>query len=91
MRIRILDALREGPLPVGEISRRLGLDQPVVSQQLAVLRGQRFVQGTREGTTVRYAVTDPAIWKLLDAALDIFENHLVSVSAELDDIRKAQA
>lgn len=87
LRIRILDALREGPVSVGDLSKRLAVEQPSISQQLSILRAQRFVQGTRSGTTVRYEVTDPAIWRLLDAALDVFQNRLVTIGAELADLR----
>jgi DNA-binding transcriptional ArsR family regulator len=38
VRRQVLDALREGPLPAGEIAGRFALSRPAVSEHLAVLR-----------------------------------------------------
>jgi DNA-binding transcriptional ArsR family regulator len=43
-RRRILDLLREGPMPVGELTGRLGLTQPGTSKQLRVLREAGLVR-----------------------------------------------
>jgi DNA-binding transcriptional ArsR family regulator len=88
LRIQILDSLRLGPLSVGEIQEKLGAEQSTLSQQLAVLRARNLVLARRQGTTVRYEVTDPAIWRLLDAALEIFDNQLVSIKTALEDLRR---
>jgi DNA-binding transcriptional ArsR family regulator len=88
LRIQILDCLRQGALSVGELQERLGSEQPTVSQQLAILRARNLVLTERQGTTIRYAVSDPAIWRLLDAALEIFDNQLVSVKTALEDLRR---
>lgn len=88
LRIQILDSLRLGPLSVGEIQEKVGAEQSTLSQQLAVLRSRNLVLTQRQGTTVRYEVSDPTIWRLLDAALEIFENHLVSVKTALEDLRR---
>ena len=90
LRIRILDSLRPGPLSVGEIQDRLGAEQSTLSQQLGVLRARNLVLARRQGTTVRYEVSDPAIWRLLDAALEIFDNQLVSVKTALEDLRREE-
>jgi DNA-binding transcriptional ArsR family regulator len=87
LRIRVLDELRAGPLNVGELRRRLGVEQSTLSQQLGVLRTRGLVRTERSGSTVRYEVSDPAIWSLLDAALSIFQNQLVSVRSVLEDLR----
>jgi DNA-binding transcriptional ArsR family regulator len=88
LRIQILDYLRLGPLSVGELQEKLGAEQPTVSQQLAILRARNLVVTQRQGTTVRYAVSDPAIWRLLDAALEVFDNQLVLVKTALEDLRR---
>lgn len=87
LRIRILDELRAGPLSVGELQDRTGAEQSTLSQQLGVLRARNLVNTQRKGTTVIYDIRDPAIWLLLDRAREIFDNHLVSVRAVLEDIR----
>jgi ArsR family transcriptional regulator len=88
LRIQILDSLRLGPLSVGEIQEKLGAEQSTLSQQLAVLRARNLVLTRRQGTTIRYEVSDPTIWRLLDAALEIFDNQLVSVKTALEDLRR---
>ena len=77
VRIRILELLVKGDRSVQELQDALGLEQPVVSQQLAVLRSNNIVSGRKEGVSVRYAVRDPLIGTLLDTARQIFNNHLV--------------
>jgi ArsR family transcriptional regulator len=88
LRLRVLDALREGPVSVSELRERLDVEQSTLSQQLAVLRSKRFVLTQRRGTTIRYRISDPAIWPLLDAALAIFDNQLVSMRTVLEDLEQ---
>ena len=78
VRIRILELLVGGERSVQELQEALGLEQPVVSQQLAVLRANNIVSGRKEGVSVRYTLRDPLIGSLLDTARRIFNNHLVS-------------
>ena len=89
LRIRVLDALRQGPVSVNELRERLGVEQSTLSQQLAVLRSRRLVLTQRQGTTIRYEISDPAIWRLLDSAREIFDNQLVSVQTILEEVRQA--
>ncbi|MBV8423811.1 MAG: winged helix-turn-helix transcriptional regulator [Candidatus Eremiobacteraeota bacterium] len=89
LRVRVLAALREGPVSVNELREKLGVEQSTLSQQLAVLRARRMVVTQRHGTTIRYEISDPAIWRLLESALEIYDNQLVSVQAVLEDIRQA--
>ncbi|MBT2724312.1 helix-turn-helix transcriptional regulator [Bacillus sp. ISL-46] len=43
-RLHIVELLREGPLTVGEISNRLGLNQPQTSKHLRVLSNAGLVE-----------------------------------------------
>jgi len=83
LRIRILDALRAGEVGVNELSGRLKIEQSSLSQQLAVLRKGNIVTGRKEGLNVFYSVSDPAIFRLLDDARHIFNNHLVDLLSQL--------
>lgn len=83
LRIRILDALRAGEVGVNELSGRLKVEQSSLSQQLAVLRKGNIVTGRKEGLNVFYSVSDPAIFRLLDNARRIFNNHLVDLLSQL--------
>jgi DNA-binding transcriptional ArsR family regulator len=88
LRIQILDELRNGPVSVGELRERLQVEQSTLSQQLALLRARNFVQTQRQGTSIIYSVSDPAIWRLLDVAREVFDNQLVSVQTVLEDARR---
>ena len=88
VRIRILELLVRGERSVQEIQEALGVDQPVVSQQLAVLRATNIVSGRKEGVSVRYTVRDPLIGKLLETARQIFNNHLVGTQDLLRQLQR---
>jgi len=90
LRISILDTLREGELTVNEISQRFAVEPANASQQLAVLRNRNIVITRKEGANVYYSVSDKAIFKLLDAAKEIFNNHLVGVRSMLEEIHGVQ-
>jgi DNA-binding transcriptional ArsR family regulator len=79
IRIRILDSLRDGEKGVNELSEILKIEPANVSQQLALLRMRNIVVGRKAGSNVYYSVSDAAVFRLLDDAKDIFNNHLVGV------------
>ncbi len=87
-RIRILETLIKGDRSVQELQEALDLEQPVVSQQLAVLRNQGIVTSAKQGLSVRYALRDPAIEELLTVARRIFDNHLVDTGIMLKELRR---
>jgi DNA-binding transcriptional ArsR family regulator len=91
MRIRILDSLRNGELGVNELCIRLSVEQSTLSQQLAVLRTRDIVSGRKSANNVFYSVKDPATFKVLDAARDIFNNHLIGVKEMLSQFDVAAA
>jgi ArsR family transcriptional regulator len=86
LRIRILDALRNGEVSVNDLCGRLGAEQTTVSQQLSVLRNRNIVIGRKDGNSVYYSVHDPAIFKMLDVAKEIFNNHLIDVKDLLSQL-----
>ena len=88
IRIRILEILVRGGKSVHELQEALGLDQPTVSQQLAVLRGKNIVEARKEGTAVRYSVRDATVRDLLDVTRRIFDNHLIGTQTMLKELRR---
>ena len=88
IRIKILETLVRGDRTVQELQETLELEQPIVSQQLAVLRNQNIVTARKEGLSVRYALRDPAVGDLLDVARRIFNNHLVSARGMLRELQR---
>jgi DNA-binding transcriptional ArsR family regulator len=88
VRIRILEILRRGGRSVQELQHALALGQPIVSQQLAVLRNQNIVATQKQGLSVRYTLRDPLVSDLLDVARRIFNNHLVSTRGLLRELQR---
>jgi ArsR family transcriptional regulator len=88
VRIAVLEVLLQGERSVQELQDLLQLDQPVVSQQLAVLRTKNIVAGRKEGTSVRYSVRDPLIGDLLLVARRIFNNHLAGTQGLLRELQR---
>ena len=87
-RIRIVEILVRGGRTVQELQDALTLEQPIVSQQLAVLRNQGIVTTHKEGLSVRYTLRDPLVGELLDVARRIFGNHLVSTQGLLRELQR---
>jgi len=72
-RVEILHALATGPTEVGRLAESLGVNQPNVSQHLAVLRSAGLVEAERDGREVRYRLADPDVivaCKLMRAVLE---------------------
>ncbi|HSE02905.1 MAG TPA: metalloregulator ArsR/SmtB family transcription factor [Methylomirabilota bacterium] len=88
VRIRILEILVRGSRSVHELQEALGLDQPTVSQQLAVLRAKSIVDARKEGTAVRYTVRDASLRDLLAVTRRIFDNHLIGTQTMLRELRR---
>jgi DNA-binding transcriptional ArsR family regulator len=73
---------------VQELQAALALDQPSVSQHLAVLRANQVVTARKEGATVRYALRDPLVGDLLGLARRIFSNQLVGTQDMLRELQR---
>ncbi|MEU6347366.1 metalloregulator ArsR/SmtB family transcription factor, partial [Streptomyces sp. NPDC046977] len=56
VRIRVLEMLQDGPLPVRDLLTEIKIEPAALSQQLAVLRRSGIVTATRGGSTVVYAL-----------------------------------
>lgn len=82
MRIRLLDALRDGPATVGELTRRTGASQQNVSKHLGVLHGADIVGREKQGTFVRYFIADQSVFELCEVVCGGLRRSL----AELDEL-----
>lgn len=65
LRIRLLELLSEGERSVTELLEEVEVEQPHLSQQLAVLRRAGFVVSRREGAHVVYTLADRRTAELL--------------------------
>lgn len=71
-RLLLLCQLVAGERSVNELGSLAGMAQPSLSQQLAVLRGERLVATRREGKQVVYRIASPAALKLLQTLYGLF-------------------
>ncbi len=69
-RVRIIGALAQAELCVGDLCRLLGMAQPAISQQLRLLRQARLVTMRREGKHVFYTLSDEHIRAVFQQGLD---------------------
>ena len=65
-RLRILDALRDGEQPVGNLAQRTGLNQANLSRHLQLLPALGFLVRRKEGLFVYYALKDRDVFRLCD-------------------------
>src|SRR5690349_3184766 len=84
----VLERLRTGPKPVGEIARGLPVTRPAVSQHLKVLKEAGLVDDRSEGTRRIYQI-DPKGLGAMRAWLDQFwDAALTAFAAEVERSEK---
>ena len=76
VRLRILDILREEEQCVCHITAVLGLRQPYVSQQLAILRAAGLVSARKEGLNIYYRVEDERVLALMDLVRNLVRDRV---------------
>lgn len=86
IRIQIIDELRNGELTVNELKKKLDIEAPNVSQQLAILRNSNIVKTRKEGNNIYYSIRHNIIFKMLDQTKKIFNEHLLDVQSLLKNI-----
>ncbi|MDI2124629.1 ArsR/SmtB family transcription factor [Yinghuangia seranimata] len=91
VRIRVLELLQDGPMPVRDLLAQIEVEPSNLSQQLAVLRRSGIVLSVRDGSTVVYQLAGPDVADLLRAARRILTEMLVGQNELLDELREAAA
>ncbi|KUO40583.1 MAG: hypothetical protein APZ16_04910 [Candidatus Hadarchaeum yellowstonense] len=82
VRLKILTHLRNGEKCVCEIVPYIGIPQPLVSRHLAILKRCGLVKNRKMGNRRLYFVTDPAIFKIIDAVNDDLLSALLKHAVE---------
>src|SRR4029453_4741421 len=81
----VLEELRRGPRPVGEIASRLPVSRPAVSQHLRVLKEAGLVTERQDGTRRLYRVDPNGFADLRDYLEGFWEEALASFKAAAED------
>ena len=68
-RMKILFALKEREMCVGDIADLLDMTKSAVSHQLAVMRNMHQVRSRREGKNIYYSLDDQHIVDIIEEAL----------------------
>lgn len=72
-RIRILAALFDGELCVGEIADKLEMSQTAISHQLRVLKQNHLIKYRRQGKSMIYSLADDHVKTIIDCAVEHVE------------------
>lgn len=89
VRIRVLELLSDGPVPVRELLAETGVEASSLSQQLGVLRRAGIVTAARDGSTMVYALAGPDVSDLLRAARRILTELLAGQEELAAELREA--
>lgn len=81
----LLERLRHGPLPVGELARKLPVSRPAVSQHLRVLKIAHLVRDEAIGTRRYYRLDPRGFASLRDYFDDFWEVALESFKAKVEE------
>jgi len=69
-RLRIIQLLNTEELPVGEIARRLEMEQSAISHQMQVLKAARLVKQRRDGKSIYYSLDDSHVSQVFHQGLE---------------------
>lgn len=72
-RIKILFALLEREMPVGDLAEVLSMTQSAISHQLRVLKTNGLVKFRREGKSLIYSLADDHVARILNMGLEHIE------------------
>jgi DNA-binding transcriptional ArsR family regulator len=90
-RVAILELLRDGERPVGELVGRLGLSQPAVSKHLRVLKGAGLVEARVDAQRRLYRIRPEPLAELdewLAPYRRLWTTHLDRLEDHLEERRK---
>jgi DNA-binding transcriptional ArsR family regulator len=82
LRLKIVNALRQGEHNVGELTELCACSQANVSKHLSLLAKAGLVAPEVRGTSVYYRIADPAIYQLCDLVCGQLAQHFAN-QAEL--------
>ncbi len=91
LRLKLLNALREGPRNVGDLTELLGCSQANVSKHLALLAKIGLVERQSRGTSVYYQIADPRTYELCDLVCGQIAQRLMSQAQIMEGMAPPKA
>lgn len=92
-RLQILDLLRDGERPVGELVENLGLSQPAVSKHLRILKDAGLVDARPDAQRRLYRIRPDPLAELdewLASYRQLWTTHLDRLEDHLDQRRRTR-
>ena len=96
MRLKVLNALRDGEKNVGQLTEISGCTQANVSKHLSLLSQYEMVKRESRGNCVFYSIADPSIYELCELVCGqitkrmIAEDDIKKMFIEADKLQKQQ-
>lgn len=84
-RLLILCILSQGERSVGELEELLGIRQPTLSQQLAILRDEALVAARREGKQVFYKLASDETERVIGLLYELYCDDTQKGGARLEE------
>ena len=88
MRLKILDRLRKGERSVGVLAEELDASQQNISKHLQTLYTSGTLARRKEGNTVFYSISDPAMIEMCDQVCTSMERRLEGMSSMIASLRQ---
>ncbi len=89
MRRRMLELLRSGPRPVGELAAELPIGRPAVSKHLRVLEGAGLVRHRSEGTRNLYALAPEGLTGVQQWLVGVWDSTLAAFAEYVETEQRA--
>ncbi|MGH7897852.1 MAG: ArsR/SmtB family transcription factor [Candidatus Binatia bacterium] len=90
MRLKILHALWDGELMVGDVIAAVGGLQANVSKHLGVLLSAGLVTRRKDGLRVFYRIADPTVFELCEVVCASLHDRLASQIGEIEPVIAAR-
>lgn len=87
LRLKILEALRDGEKNVCELMDALGAAQSTVSCHLTVLRTSGIVADRKEGCSVYYRVSDEKVYGLMKTLDEVLKGQCEEMKKALEGLQ----
>ena len=86
IRIKIVRALRHGPLCVCTLNENVEFSQSNLSQHLKILKDAGILKSEKDGIRMLYSIKDGEVRNLLDITEKIIKNEISMMNSTLTDI-----